>query len=107
MKRTYIFAVAIASVASVLALADTAAASAVPDWFGPIVSFAFQLPVVGPFLKQIVPYVGLITTIFTALTVCFTSCAGALKVIARFAGLQGLADQIQTFHDRVMPYLAF
>jgi hypothetical protein len=92
----------------VVAGADTvAAAPAVPDWVTSILGYLQSIPTVGPVITFILNFIATIATVFTMLTVFLTGACKTLSTLAAFAKLGPIAENIQAFHDKVQPYVAY
>jgi hypothetical protein len=84
-----------------------AAVTAPPEWLGSILVFFQSLPYVGPVLVAVLKWMGVITTLFTALSIAVQAILTIPELVAKWAGAQKAADQIKKYSDIVLPYLKY
>lgn len=87
--------------------ADGVPADAPPAWLEGVINFVRALPYVGPVVVEILKWMGVISAVMTAISVCTITVLKIPQVIAKWAGASKLADQIQAISDKVLPYLKY
>lgn len=94
---------------SVLA-SDTQSASAIaisPELINSLMLFLYSIPKVGPLLTTILSWIGLIASVFTALSVCATTILKIPQLMAIYSGADDLAKKIDEISKKVKFYLDY
>lgn len=82
--------------------------AAPPKWVEQLIMTAQDLPVIGPIVTKAVLYLGIISSILTALIACLLTVLNALSGIASLTGLASFAAKIQVFkNSKIMYWLKY
>lgn len=75
-----------------------------PSWLDEVMAVVFKIPVVGPFLLQIMQYLGLIASILTIVVTVALGGIQSLAVVLKWVKLSDLAVKILAFQNSPIMY---
>lgn len=78
-----------------------------PEWLASILLFIKGLPYAGPVLIQIFKWSGVLAVVMTTLSVAVITLLKIPEVAARWAGAASVADKIEAFGKKVIPWLKY
>jgi hypothetical protein len=78
-----------------------------PDWLAGLLIWLQSMPYVGPVLATIFKWIGVVSAVFTALSVAAQVIFALPEVAARFAGAPALAEKIKYWSDKILYWLKF
>lgn len=82
--------------------------AAPPKWAEQLIVTAQDLPVIGPIVSKALVYLGIVSSIVTAVIACLLTILNALSGIANLAGLANFANKLQVFKDgKIMYWLKY
>ena len=82
--------------------------AAPPKWAEQLIVTAQDLPVVGPIVTKALLYLGIVSSILTALIACLLTLLNAISGVASLTGLAKYADKITLFKNgKVMYWLKY
>jgi hypothetical protein len=82
--------------------------AAPPKWAEQLIVTAQELPVIGPIITKALLYLGIVSSILTALIACLLTMLNAISGIASLTGLAKYADKIQMFKNgKIMYWLKY
>ncbi len=82
--------------------------AAPPQWAEAVLVAAQKLPVVGPIVSKIILYLGIFSSILTALVAFLLTILKAISGIANLTGLVSFAEKLQVFRDgKIMYWLKY
>lgn len=78
-----------------------------PELINSLMLFLYSIPKVGPVLTSILSWVGLIASVFTAMSVCATTILKIPQLVALYSGADELAKKIDEISKKVKYYLDY
>lgn len=82
--------------------------AAPPKWAEQLIVTSQELPVIGPIVTKGLLYLGMVSSILTALIACLLTVLNALSGIASLTGLANFAAKVQIFKNgKVMYWLKY
>jgi hypothetical protein len=110
VMKSYLFTIAL----GLLMLATPAFAQEVaqvateaPVWLADLLQFIAGIPKVGPIAVEVFKWLGVIASVFTALSVCLTVVLKIPEVAAKWAGAPELAEKIAKLNEKIQPWLKY
>lgn len=90
------------------AVVQVAEPAAPPKWAEDLIMASQGLPVAGPFISKALLYLGIISSILTALTAFVLTVANVLKGISNIAGLTNFSMKVDDFKNgKIMYWLKY
>ena len=89
------------------AYASEGAVTEPPVWLADLLVFIGSIPTVGPIVVEVFKWLGVIASVFTALSVALSVIVKIPELAARFAGLEKVADTLKKINDTIQPYLKY
>lgn len=86
---------------------DGAPVNEAPAWLLDFLTYIATIPKVGPILVEIAKWLGVLASVFTALSLALTVILKIPEITARWAGASEFADKIKAFHDKIQPWLKY
>lgn len=78
-----------------------------PELINSLMLFVYSIPKVGPVLTSVLSWVGLIASVFTALSVCATTILKIPQLVAVYSGADDMAKKIDEISKKVKFYLDY
>jgi predicted protein tyrosine phosphatase len=78
-----------------------------PAWLESVLVFIQSVPKVGPVVVEIFKWIGVVASVFTALSVAVSVILKVPEIAARWAGAGALAEKIEKLNEKVQPWLKY
>lgn len=78
-----------------------------PVWLLEFLTYISTIPKVGPVLVEVAKWLGVLASVFTALSLTLTVILKIPEITARWAGASEIADKIKALHDKIQPWLKY
>ena len=78
-----------------------------PEWLESFLLTIAAIPKVGPIIVEVFKWLGVIASVFTALSVALTVIVKIPEVAARWAGADEFADSLAEINDKIQPWLKY
>lgn len=78
-----------------------------PEWVGSIIEFLKSVPYVGPVLVQVLKWIGIIASIFTALSLFLQAFCSILVGAAGVVKAKAFADWVSKVSGVILPWLKY
>lgn len=105
MKKFLLFAILSMLSFSVFAQAAAPTVAALPDWVVSVLTFLTAIPKVGPVLGNILVYIGVVGSVFTALAICARAVLAVPMIAAKISNSADWIAKIDSISTKVKYYL--
>ena len=78
-----------------------------PAWLLEFLTYIATIPKVGPILVEVAKWLGVLASVFTALSISITAILKIPEIVARWSGASDFADKLKAFHDKIQPWLKY
>ena len=78
-----------------------------PEWLESFLLTVAAIPKVGPIIVEVFKWLGVIASVFTALSVALTVIVKIPEVTARWAGADEFADSLAEINKKIQPWLKY
>lgn len=79
----------------------------VPAWLSDVLVWVSAIPKVGPIFVEVVKWLGVIASVFTALSICIQAILAVPMIMAKWAGAHEFSEKVKALNDKIQPYLKY
>lgn len=79
----------------------------VPAWLSDVLVWMATIPKVGPIFVEVVKWLGVVASVFTALSICIQAILAIPMIMAKWAGAHEFAEKVKKLNDKIQPYLKY
>lgn len=78
-----------------------------PAWLSDLLLWVSTIPKVGPIIVEVFKWLGVIASVFTALSLCIQAILAIPMIMAKWAGAHDFSEKVKKLNDTIQPYFKY